>query len=202
MSKNNNILSPYLSMTIVCCTIIMLIFFSSCSANKKQLANAIRNRDSLPVMRTLGVSTLVSDSGITRYRVNTKQWLIYDRKNPPYWAFEKGVYLEKFDSLYHVEASIKADTAYYFDREKLWRLKGHVVIKSLKGEKFETTELFWNQQTQKVYSDKYIRIQQQDKIITGYGFESNQQLTQYTIHNSGGIFPVKDEPIQKPDSVK
>lgn len=202
MSKNNNILSPYLSMTIVCCTIVMLFLFSSCSANKKQLANAIRNRDSLPVMRTLGVSTLVSDSGITRYRVNTKQWLIYDRKNPPYWAFEKGVYLEKFDSLYHVEASIKADTAYYFDREKLWRLKGHVVIKSLKGEKFETTELFWNQQTQKVYSDKYIRIQQQDKIITGYGFESNQQLTLYTIHNSGGIFPVKDEPIQKPDSVK
>lgn len=189
-------------MTIVCCTIVMLFLFSSCSANKKQLANAIRNRDSLPVMRTLGVSTLVSDSGITRYRVNTKQWLIYDRKNPPYWAFEKGVYLEKFDSLYHVEASIKADTAYYFDREKLWRLKGHVVIKSLKGEKFETTELFWNQQTQKVYSDKYIRIQQQDKIITGYGFESNQQLTLYTIHNSGGIFPVKDEPIQKPDSVK
>ena len=48
---------------------------------------AITERDSLPVMDTKGVTTLISDSGITRYRVNTAEWLIYDRKNPPYWAF-------------------------------------------------------------------------------------------------------------------
>lgn len=55
---------------------------------------AITERDSLPVMDTKGVTTLISDSGITRYRVNTAEWLIYDRKKPPYWAFEKGIYLE------------------------------------------------------------------------------------------------------------
>lgn len=35
---------------------------------------------------------------------------MYDRKRPSYWAFEKGVYLEQFDSLFNVDASIKADT--------------------------------------------------------------------------------------------
>lgn len=55
---------------------------------------AITERDSLPVMDTKGVTTLISDSGITRYRVNTAEWLIYDRKKPPYWAFEK-VYIWK-----------------------------------------------------------------------------------------------------------
>ena len=62
------------------------------------------------------VTTLVSDSGVTRYRINTEEWLVFDRKNPPYWAFEKGVYLEKFDSIFQVEASIKADTAYFLIR--------------------------------------------------------------------------------------
>jgi len=34
-----------------------------------------------------------------RYRVNTEEWTVYDRKKPSYWAFEKGVYLEQFDSI-------------------------------------------------------------------------------------------------------
>ena len=61
-----------------------------------------------------GVTTLISDSGVTRYRVNTEEWLIFDKKKPSYWAFEKGIYLEQFDSLFHIDASIKADTAYYY----------------------------------------------------------------------------------------
>ena len=45
---------------------------------------------------------------------------------------------------------------------------------------------------EKVYSDKFMRIEQEDKIITGIGFESNQDMTQYKIFNSQGIFPVSD----------
>ena len=39
-----------------------------------------------------------------------------------------------------------------------------------------------------------MRIEQEDKIITGIGFESNQDMTQYKIFNSQGIFPVSDAP--------
>ena len=73
---------------------VMLLLFSSCSGKKKELGDAITERDSMAVMDTRGVTTLVSDSGVTRYRINTEEWLVFDRKNPPYWAFEKGVYLE------------------------------------------------------------------------------------------------------------
>lgn len=192
-----------MSITIVFGTIVMLLLFSSCGGKKKAMAEAITERDSLPVMDTRGITTLISDSGITRYRVNTEEWLIYDRKQPSYWSFEKGIYLEQFDSLLNVDASIKADTAYYFDKEKLWKLIGHVDIKNLKGERFNTELLYWNQATQKVYSDKFIRIEQPDKIITGHGFDSNQQMTVYVIHNIEGIFYVdEDAEKAKNDSVK
>lgn len=192
-----------MSITIVFGTIVMLLLFSSCGGKKKAMAEAITERDSLPVMDTRGITTLISDSGITRYRVNTEEWLIYDRKQPSYWSFEKGIYLEQFDSLLNVDASIKADTAYYFDKEKLWKLIGHVDIKNLKGERFNTELLYWNQATQKVYSDKFIRIEQPDKIITGHGFDSNQQMTVYVIHNIEGVFYVDEEAEKaKNDSVK
>lgn len=181
------------SITIVLGAMVMLLLFSSCSGKKKELGDAITERDFMAVMDTRGVTTLVSDSGVTRYRINTEEWLVFDRKNPPYWAFEKGVYLEKFDSIFQVEASIKADTAYFFNKEELWKLMGNVHIQNLKGEQFDTELLYWDQRAQRIYSDEFIRIEQPDRIITGHGFESNQQMTVYTIRKPEGIFYVDEE---------
>ena len=172
---------------------VMFVIFPSCSGKDKNLVDAITERDSLPSMKSLGVTTLISDSGITRYKIITEEWSIFDKKTPPHWAFEKGVYLEKFDSLLHIDASIKADTAYYYEKEKLWELRSNVHIQSQRGDKFDTELLFWDENKKKVYSDNFIRIEQEDKTITGYGFESNQELTDYVIRNTTGIFTVENQ---------
>ena len=190
--RKNRLLHKSMSITIVLGTIVMLLLFPSCGVKKKITGDAITERDSMAVMQTSGVTTLISDSGVTRYRVNTEEWLVFDRKKPSYWAFEKGDYLEKFDSLFHIDASIKADTAYYYEKKKLWELRSNVHIRSQRGDKFDTDLLFWDEKQERVYSDKFIRIEQEDKIITGYGFESNQQMTEYQIYNNTGIFTVED----------
>lgn len=182
-----------INITIAFLAMVMLLLFSSCSGRQKVMGEAITERDSLPVMDTRGVSTLISDSGIIRYRLVADEWKVFDRKDPPHWAFEKGIYLENFDTLFQVTANIKADTAYYYEKQKLWKLIGDVVIKNLRGEKFNTELLYWNQNTEKVYSDKFIRIEQPDRIITGWGFESDQQMSKYRIFKTGGIFYVEDE---------
>lgn len=201
--KRNFLVNNKRSITIALGAIVMLLLLPSCGSKKADLGDAITERDSLPMMTTLGVITYISDSGVTRYRMDADEWLVYDRKKPSYWAFEKGVYLEQFDSLLNVDASIKADTAYYYDKQKLWKLMGNVDIKNRKGERFNTELLFWNQSTEKVYSDRFIRIEQPDRIITGVGFDSNQQMTNYKIRNMGGIFYVDEEEQKAPaDSVK
>lgn len=178
--------------------VVMLLFIISCGGKKKEMGEAITERDSMSVMTTLGVTTLVSDSGVTRYRVETEEWQVFDRKSPPYWAFEKGVYLEKFDSIFQIEASIKADTAYYYEEDKLWKLIGNVEVKNLKGEQFNTELLYWNQQTERVYSDRRIRIDQTDRIIIGQGFEANQDMTDHRITNVEGIFYVDESDTAAP----
>jgi LPS export ABC transporter protein LptC len=75
----------------------------------------------------------------------------------------------------------------------LWELRGNVHIENEQDEQFDTQLLFWNQKTKKVYSDLYIRIRQQKRIITGIGFTSNQDFTNYTIKQTQGIFPIKEE---------
>ena len=165
----------------------VLLLFAACG-QKKELAGPIGERDSLPVMVTTDVATLVSDSGVVRYRMTAPEWSVYDKKSPSYWAFLKGVYLEQFDSVQEVKASIKADTAYFYDKKKVWHLIGHVHVKNREGDTFDSPELFWNQKKESVYSDKAIEIQQVDRIIKGVGFQSNQQMTVYSINDIEGVF--------------
>lgn len=173
--------------------VVMLFLFSACSGKRQPMTDAITNRDSVPVMTTREVSTYVSDSGVVRYKIVTDEWKVFDRLDPSRWTFEKGIYLEKFDDNLTVEATIRADSAYYYDQQELWELRGDVHIENLQDEQFDTQLLFWNQKTRKVYSDQYIRIRQQKRIITGIGFTSNQEFTDYTIKNTQGIFPIKEE---------
>lgn len=173
--------------------VVMLLLFSSCLGKKKDIGDAVTERDSLPAMTTYGVTTFVSDSGITRYRVDAEEWLVFDKKNPPHWAFEKGVQLEKFDSIFNVDASVKADTAYYFTAVDRWKLIKNVEIHTISGDKLYTDLLYWDQKKEKIYSDQFVRIEQKDRVIWGYGFESDQNLVSPRIFNMEGNFEVEEE---------
>ncbi len=171
----------------------MLFLLSACGRKKNPVTDAITNRDSVPVMTTRDVSTYISDSGVVRYKIIADEWRVYDRLDPTRWTFEEGIYLEKFNNDLSIEATIVADTAYYYDQQELWELRGNVHIENEQDEQFNTQLLYWNQKTKKVYSDLYIRIRQQKRIITGIGFTSNQEFTNYTIKQTQGIFPISED---------
>ncbi|GHT77835.1 hypothetical protein AGMMS50262_19830 [Bacteroidia bacterium] len=153
----------------------------------------------LPVAHAEEVTSLISDSGITRYRMQTAVWDIYTGDTLSYWYFPEGVYLEKFDSIFTVEGSIKADTAYYFQEKDLWRLVGNVKIQNLAGYRFETDELFWNKKEppfskNAIYTDKFVRIENGDRIVTSIGLRSNQDMTDYTLYFNTVETVVNDNP--------
>lgn len=182
-----------IGITAAILAVVMLLLLSiSCDNEHKEVVDVGFDPEKTYTMKAVDVSSLISDSGITRYRLKAKEWLIYSKAAEPYWFFPDGIYVEKFDSLFRSEASIKADSAYYYDKKGLWELIGNVEVESLQGEHFETSKLYWDQKEEKVYSDQYMKIEQEDKVITGVGFESNQDMTQYKIFNSQGVFPVTD----------
>ena len=174
----------------------MLLFVVSCQTKTEDLVDIIFNPDSVPTMTTDSVITLISDSGVTRYKLITKKWQVFDGAKEPYWFFPEGIYLERFDSLFNVEAVVFADTAWNYVNKQLWRLKGNVNAQNMKGEKFFSDELFWDQHQQRIYSDKYIEIQKGETELKGYGFESNQEMTEYRIFKPhDGRIPLKEDSV-------
>lgn len=199
--------------------VMLLLFMASCGKENKEVVEVTFDPENTYTLRTTDVSSLISDSGITRYRMNAKEWLVFGKAKEPYSYFPQGVYVEKFDSLFNVEASVKADTAYYWDKKGLYKLIGHVSILSQEGKKLDTSILYFDQKEDQIYTDEYFELEEGDKIIIGIGFKSNQNMTKYKIFNSQGTFPVSDTArdtsrvntatgdsvavnIAKPDSIK
>lgn len=174
-------------------TVVVVLFLTvTCSNDKPDTIAAIVDRSTLPQLHALDISTVISDSGVTRYRISAPIWDIYDKASNPYWEFPKGIHFEKFDMNLKVDANIHARYAKFNENEQLWELKGKVRSTNLQGELFETEQLFWNQREERFYSDSLIKITQKSHIITGIGFESNQAMTKYVIKQPQGIFPVDE----------
>lgn len=190
--------------------ILVLVFaFLACQERQEHIAPAVNPKDSVSTMVTYGVNMLVSDSGMMKYRIVAECWEVNQAKNPSRWIFEKGLFLEQFDPKFHVEAYIQCDTAYYFDQEKLWELRGRVRVRNIEGLRFSSEELFWDQNKHELYSYKYSRLVTPDREMEGTYFRSDERMTKYTITNSKGSF-VKggvvesegDSILTAPDTVK
>jgi len=173
----------------------MLLCVGAVSCQKRGVklrAAAVTDRAAMPVLEAEDVMTLISDSGVTRYRIKAPKWCIYDKADTPYWEFPKGVFLEKFNTDLESDATIEADYAYYNESSQLWMLRGNVKAVNLEGEQFETPLLFWSQKDETVYSDSSIVITREASIVKGVGFRSNQTMTEYTILHPTGVFPIDE----------
>ena len=203
----NTTIQPLIKSIIVTLGVTIMLFSialpTSCSGRKTDLAPEVTNRDSIPVLRTIGLESLVSDSGVIRYRVTAGEWLIYDKMDPQFWAFERGIHLERFDSLLRVDADIKADTAYFYNQERLWKLISNVEIVNLSGERFLTNLLYWNQETEKVYTDAYVTIHSGENVLHGYGMDADQRLENFVIRRPMGDGYINlNENKQNTDSIE
>lgn len=171
--------------------VVFLVLPTACDNDESHPAPAVDDNDSLPFMRSYGVSSLISDSGVIRYKLIAEEWFIYNTTQPPKWTFVKGLFMEKFDSVFHIEWFIQSDTAYCYN-QRLWELRGRVILRNQKNEVFRTEELFWDMMEHEVYSTQFMRITTPDRELSGYRFRSDEQMTDYRIFDPEGILPVDD----------
>ena len=160
----------------------------ACEDQHEHTAPAIHARDSVAVMVSYGVNTLISDSGIAKYRIVTEQWDVYTNLNPSRWLFNKGIFLQQFDEKFHVQAYIQCDTAYYYDQLKLWELRSRVRILTKDGLRFSSNQLFWDENRHELYSHVFSRLVTPERTLQGAYFRSDEKMTKYYVFNTKGSF--------------
>lgn len=188
------VLGNPLRTAILACFIVLAFAPSlvACQGEKEHIAPAVRDRDSVSMMKSYGVNTLISDSGVMKYRIVAEEWEVNTVRNPTRWIFTKGLFMEQFDPQFHIEAFVQADTAYYYDQQRLWELRGRVRVNTVDGLRFASEELFWDQQRREFYSHLFSRVVTPERTMQGTYFRSDEQMTRYLVTNSKGSFESAD----------
>ena len=189
--------------------ILMFLILAGCQNQVEHTAPAIRPQDSVAMMTSYGVNTLVSDSGVIKYRIVTERWEVNTSKNPSLWIFDKGLLLEQFDEKFHINSYIQCDTAYYYDQQKIWKLYGRVRILTKDGLKFTSEQLTWDQNKHELSSNVFSKLVTPERTLQGSYFWSDEKMTRYFVSNSKGSFEKgdvagtqSDTISSQPDSVK
>ena len=172
--------------------LINFSLFTACEEAQEHTAAAIYDRDSVSMMVSYGVNTLISDSGVIKYKIVTERWDVNVIKQPTRWTFEKGVFFEQFDQNFHVEAYVQADTAWYYDQQKLWHLRGRVRIRNVNGLVYQSEELYWDGLKHELYSNVFSKVTTPERTLQGTYFRSDEQMRHYTVSNSNGSFMAED----------
>lgn len=171
---------------------IVALVAAACSDDHRDTIAISADPETFPTMKTINVSTTISDSGYTRYHITTPLWLMFEEAQEPHWNFPDGMFIVKLDDNMKEDGTFTADTATYFSGKRLWRFDRNVRMRNVNGDRFLTQQLFWDQRSRKLYSDSFIHIERTDRVLEGYGFESNEQMTRYTIKRVSGIFPASE----------
>lgn len=162
-----------------------------CGPEQKRYVPNAGDGMTTPTMSTSDVSTLISDSGYTRYHLTSPLWLMFEDAEEPFWRFPDGLELQQYDLEMQPSANVVCDSAVYFSRKRLWELNGNVVMVNTEADSFLTQQLFWDQNARKIYSDSFIHIVRTDRIIEGFGFESDQSMRYYSVRRPTAILPVE-----------
>ena len=170
--------------------ILLLAFITSSCENEISKIKTLTNTEVLPSITAQGYEMLFSDSSIIRFKMQTTELIRHDIEKEPFTEFPKGVKIEKYDSKMNIVSSITANYAKNFDADERWEAKNNVIALNLNGDTLKTEYLVWDTKKQKIYSDQFVKFIRKDKIITGIGFESNQDFTEYKIKDIKGILYV------------
>jgi len=68
-----------------------------------------------------------------------------------------------------------------------------VVVVNETNDKLETEQLFWDQEKDIIYTERFVKITNEDQTVIGTGFESDPRLNRRKIKDVTATIYLRDE---------
>ena len=167
---------------VIICLIILLSL--SCDDKFKPTQTNI-NTEELPSQESWHSTVIFSDSGKTKAVLEAGHIMLYSNKG--YTLIDSGAKVDFYKG--GIVASVLTGMRGKIDdKTRDIEIYDSVKIVSSEGSELKTQKLFWNNKTQRVSSDEFVRIKTPTETIEGVGFESDQNLKNYKIFKVSGTF--------------
>jgi LPS export ABC transporter protein LptC len=175
--------------------IFSCLFVCGCENDERMLNAWTENK--LMVEEARSVTSFISQNGHVKAKLTAPLMLRY-QKDTVMVEFPKTLHVDFYDSTSRVESRLDARYGKYLENLNRVLLKDSVRVVNVQGDTLLTSELWWDQELKKFYTDSTVRIIQKDKHIRGgKGMEASQDLMWYTIRQPTGTVLVGDEMMPK-----
>ena len=167
------------------------ILFSFACENDIEKINDFSQIDDLPDISAKNIEITYTDSGKVKAILFAKKLEKYITEKKVYTEFEQGIDVKFYNEFGQLESTIQSNYGRFYDDKRIFIAENDVVIRNhLKEEQLNTEYLVWEQVTEIIYSDKFVKITTPDNIIYGNGFEAKQNFQNPRIREVKGVISV------------
>ena len=99
----------------------------------------------------------------------------------PFLEITKGLKVQFFNPFGSKESELTAQYAKIDEEKNLMEAKNTVKVKNENGDILETEHLIWNEKTEMVYTEDFVKITTKDEMIYGRRFRVKSRF--HKIHN-------------------
>jgi LPS export ABC transporter protein LptC len=132
-----------------------------------------------PINSAMDIHILHSDSAVLRSEITAPKQLEFANGN---LEFPEGIDIQLFNVNGQLETTLRADRGFFMRDQNLYRGEGDVQVKNLsKDQRLQTEEIFWNQAEKKIYTEKFVTIQERQTIFNGTGMEADDSFSNYRL---------------------
>jgi LPS export ABC transporter protein LptC len=149
--------------------------------------------DDLKLEKTKEVEILYSDSSIVRIRIKAPALVFHLQSGDPFQEFPEGIHIDFFNPQGKITSVLSADYAARYQSKKKTFLKNNVRWESINKEVMESPELTWDEETQNLYTNKFVVIATAKDTIFSQGFNADQSFHQIQMRAIDGSKEIKNK---------
>ena len=169
----------------------LFLFFSiliiSCTNDPKLVQDFISDNKHQPVERIKEAQLLHTENGKLKVRVLANLIERYQDIQPAL-IFSNHLEVYFYNDSSQLQSTLMANYASIDEDKKIMLAKNNVILISIDDKKLETDELIWDENKNKIYTDKKVKITTGKEVIFGEGFTSTPDFKQYSITKIHGTF--------------
>src|SRR5215212_6528185 len=169
--------------------ILGFFFFSACENNQRTIDEWTKSK--AMVEEAKQIETYLSQGNRMRAKLWAPYMLRY-QSDTVYVEFPKSLHVNFFDSTGKVDSHLDALYGKYYESLNKIYLRDSVIVFNVQGDTLRCPDLWWDQNTQKFYTEKNVRIRKAGNLIYGVGRDARKHLSNIQIKKFKGVFFVED----------
>lgn len=174
-----------LKIILACSKFLFATFFLISCENDIEKVKIITKSVQFPTEKGKNIEVFYSDSAKILIKMQAPLMNHYTGDNP-YIEMPKGIKVLFYNENMGIKSTLDAEYAVNYEKKRWMEARRNVVVVNEKGERLNTEHLIWDEYSERIFSEDFVKITTKDEIIFGQGFEANQNFTKYKIFKIKG----------------